>query len=89
VFLTPLAGEDQVKAAADAGSLQTVSLHSVRIEGPDRPGLGTMMAKALADAGINLRGLSAAAIGRKFVCYLALDTTEDAENAVRTVKNLA
>jgi hypothetical protein len=89
VFVTPLAGDEQIKAATDAGFLQTASLHSVRIEGPDRPGLGTMMAKALADVGINLRGLSAAAIGKKFVCYLALDTAEDAENAVRTVKNLA
>jgi len=89
VFVTPLVGEEQVKAAAGAGFLQTASLHSVRIEGPDRPGLGTMMAKALANAGINLKGLSAAAIGRKFVCYLALDTAEDAENTVRTIKNLS
>jgi hypothetical protein len=89
VFVTPLAGEEQVKAAADAGFLRTGSLHSVRIEGPDRPGLGTMMTRALANAGINLRGHSAAAIGKKFVCHLALDTAEDAENAVRTVKNLS
>jgi hypothetical protein len=89
VFVTPLAGEEQVKAATNAGFLQTGSLHSVRVEGPDRPGLGTMMAKALANAGINLRGLSAAAIGSKFVCYLALDTADDAEKAVRTVKNLS
>ena len=87
--MTPLAGEERVKAAADAGFLQTASLHLVRIEGPDRPGLGTMMAKALANAGINLRGLSVAAIGREFVCYLALDTADDAEKAVRTVKNLS
>ena len=89
VFVTPLAGEEQIKAATSAGFLQTDSLHSVRIEGPDRPGLGMTMAKALANAGINLRGLSAAAIGKKFVCYLALDTGEDAEKAVRTVKNLS
>jgi hypothetical protein len=89
VFVAPLAGEEQVRGATDAGFLPADSLHSVRIEGPDRPGLGMMMAKALADAGVNLRGLSAAAIGRKFVCYLALDTADDAEKAVRTVKNLA
>ena len=89
VFVTPLAGEEQVKAATNAGFRQTDTLHSVRIEGPDRPGLGTMMARALANAGINLRGLSAAAIGKKFVCHLALDTAEDAEKAVRTVKALS
>ena len=89
VFVTPLTGEEQVKAATGAGFLRTGSLHSIRIEGPDRPGLGTLMAKALANAGINLRGLSAAAIGRKFVCYLALDTAEDAEKALRTMKSLS
>jgi hypothetical protein len=89
VFVTPLTGEEQIKAATTAGFQQTASLHSVRIEGPDRPGLGMMMAKALADSGINLRGLSAAAIGKKFVCYLALDTAADAEKAIRTVKNLS
>jgi len=89
VFVTPLMGEEQVKAATNAGFVRSSSLHSVRIEGPDRPGLGTMMARALANAGINLRGLSAAAIGKKFVCYLALDTAEDAEKAVRTVKILS
>jgi hypothetical protein len=48
-----------------------------------------MLAKALADAGINLRGLSAAAIGKKFVCYLALDTPQDADKAVAIVKSLS
>jgi len=89
VFVTPLNGAKQVEAAEAAGFLRTGSLHSVRIEGSDRPGLGAKMAKALAEAGINLRGLSAAAIGTKFVCYLALDTAEDAEKAVRTVKSLS
>jgi hypothetical protein len=89
VFVTPLAGEEQVKAAADTGFLRTVSLHSVRIEGPDRPGLGMMIAKALANAGINLRGLSAAAVGKKFVCHLALDTADEVEEAVRALKNLS
>jgi hypothetical protein len=89
VFVTPLKGEAQTKAATNAGFLQTGSLHSVRVEGADRPGLGTQMAKALADAGINLRGLSAAALGGNFVAYLALDTADDAEKAVSSLKNLS
>lgn len=89
VFVAPLTGEEQVKGGRDAGFLPADSLHSVRIEGPDRPGVGLMLAKALADAGINLRGLSAAAIGKKFVCYLALDTPQDADKAVAIVKSLS
>lgn len=89
VFVTPLKGSKQIQAATAAGFLQSGSLHSVRIEGPDKPGLGAKMATALAEAGINLRGLSAAAIGAKFVCYLALDSAEDAMKATDTLKKLS
>ena len=34
------------------------------------------------------RGLSAAAIGKQFVCYLALDSASDAEKAVALLKKL-
>ena len=89
VFVTPLNGAKQLKAAEAAGFLRTGSLHSVRIEGADKPGLGARVTRALAEAGISLRGLSAAAIGTKFVCYLALDTPEDAEKATNTLKKLS
>jgi len=89
VFVTPLTGAKQVEAAEAAGFLRTGSLHSVRVAGTDKPGLGGKMAEALAGAGINLRGLSAAAIGTKFVCYLALDTPEDAQKATDVLKNMS
>jgi hypothetical protein len=89
VFVTPLKGAKQVQAAEVAGFLRTGSLHSVRVEGTDKPGLGAKMSKALAAAGINLRGLSGAAIGTKFVCYLALDTAEDARKATNILEKLA
>src|SRR5919201_3067904 len=74
VFVTPLKGAKQRTAAQQAGLSTTDSLHSVRVEGPDRAGLGTTMTRALADAGINLRGVSAAALGRRAVTYLAFDS---------------
>jgi hypothetical protein len=86
VFLTPVKGVKQKNAARAAGLNTTDSLHSVRIEGPDRPGLGAKMTRALADAGINLRGVSAAALGRRAVTYLAFDNAADADNAIRTLK---
>ncbi len=57
------------------------SLHSLRIEGDNQPGIGTKITRGLADAGINLRGLSAAVIGGRFIMYLALDTAKDADAA--------
>ena len=86
VFLTPLRGTKQTRAASEAGLSTTGSLHSVRVEGPDRPGLGTKMTRALAAAGINLRGVSAAALGRRSVSYFAFDNADDAANAMKLLK---
>ncbi len=86
VFLTSIKGSKQKAAAQQAGLGTTDSLHSVRVEGPDRAGLGLKMTHALADAGINLRGLSAAALGRRAVTYLAFDSATDADTASRVLK---
>ena len=88
VFLTPRKGAPQIRAAKKAGFGRTESMHSLRIEGPDKPGLGARMTRALAEAGINLRGLSAAAIGQRCVVHLALDTSADATKAARVLKQL-
>jgi len=86
VFLTPIKGAKQKGAAQGAGLATTDSLHSVRVEGPDKAGLGAKMAGALAEAGINLRGLSAAALGRRGVSYFAFDSAADADAAIRVLK---
>jgi len=89
VFLTPLKGAKQLAAAKKAGLRKTRSLNSVQIEGPDKPGLGAKLTEALAAKGINLRGLSAAVIGKRFVMHLALDSSADAAKAVRTLKAMS
>ena len=88
VFVTPIKGPAQIKAAKAAGFKKAESLYSVRVEGPDKAGAGAMLTKALAGAGINLRGISAAAIGKKFVAHLALDSKTDAAKAVQVLKKL-
>ena len=88
VFLTPLKGPKQLRAAKAAGFAKTTSLHSLRIAGADKRGIGSKITQAIADAGLNLRGLSAAAIGRKFVCHLAFDSSPDAASAKRALKKL-
>ncbi|MBI3058070.1 MAG: amino acid-binding protein [Deltaproteobacteria bacterium] len=84
VFLTPIKGTKQQRAASEAAN----SLHSVRVEGLDRPGLGIKMTRELADAGINLRGLPAAALGRRSVAYFAFDSADDAANAIKLLKKV-
>jgi len=86
VFVTPLQGDAQTAAGEKAGFAVADSLHSLRVEGDNRPGIGAELTRKLAGAGINLRGLSAAVIGGRFIMYLALDTAEDAEKAVGLLK---
>lgn len=88
VFATPIKGAAQCRAARKEGFQRTRSLHTVRIEGPDRKGQAAAITRALADRKINLRGFSAASIGRKFVCHIAVDTSKDATKALRTLKAL-
>ena len=88
VYVTPIKGAKQTRAAKDAGFNKTNNLHTVRLEGTDKPGLGACMAQSVADQGLNLRGLSAAAIGKKFVCHLAVDTEADAAKAVKILRKL-
>ena len=86
VFMAPLTGAAQTEAAAGVGLSKAASLRSVRIEGPDQPGLGAKTAQALADAGINMRGLSAAAIGARCVVYFAFDSDADADKASKVLQ---
>ena len=88
VFVTPITGAAQCRAARKAGFEKTTSLHTVRVEGPDKKGQGAAITAAIASKGINLRGLSAAAIGRKFVSHIAVDSSADATKAVRVLKTL-
>ncbi len=82
VFVTPLRGDREVEAATAEGFVVTRSLQSLRIEGPDRPGIISELLRRLADSGLTLQGLSAAVIGTRFVVYLGLDSVEDAQRAV-------
>jgi len=86
VFVTPLQGDSQTAAGEDAGFAVADSLHSLRVEGDNQPGIGAELTRKLAGAGINLRGLSAAVIGGRFIMYLALDTAEDADKAAGLLK---
>jgi len=82
VFVTPLRNDAEIKAAESLGFKVTSKIHSLRIEGDNAPGAGAELTAKLAEGGINLRGLSAAAIGSKYILYIGLDAAEDAEKAV-------
>ena len=86
VFMAPLRGTRQVGAARKAGLKRAKTMHSLRLVSPDRPGIGARMTRALGEARINMRGVSAAALGRRSVTYFAFDTEADAKKAARILK---
>jgi hypothetical protein len=88
VFVTPIKGAAAIRAAREKGFRETKELSAIRIEGTDKPGQVAAAIQALSGAGLNLRGLSAAAIGKKFVAFIALDKQEDAAKAVSLLRKL-
>ena len=85
VFLAPLKGAAVLRAARKLKLSKSDKLQALRIEGPDKRGLGAKIGAALGEAGVNMRGLSAIAIGNKCVCLLAFDSKEDAAKAKRVL----
>ena len=81
VFLAPLTDDRQIAVAAQVGLTVAESLCSLRIEGPDSPGIVGKVTRVLAQAGINLRGLTAAEMGSRSVIYFAFDSCDDAHKA--------
>jgi hypothetical protein len=82
VFLTPLCGDRVIDAAAFLGFNVMSTVQSVRVEGENKPGVTADLTNKLAAAGINLRGLSGAVIGSRFILFIGFDNAEDAAKAV-------
>ena len=88
LFAGPIEGAKVKRAAEEAGFKRSENIHGVRIEGTDKPGLGSKIARTLADAGINFRGMQANVVGKNFLSFVALDSEEDAAKAVKALRKL-
>jgi hypothetical protein len=80
IELYPVSGKKATAAAQEAG-LSSPAIPTLLVEGDDAPGLGHAMARALADAGINLAFLMAQVIGRKYSAVLGFENEADAKKA--------
>lgn len=87
LFVAPFRGTDSVRAALQAGLSQWTSACTLRIEGPDRPGLGALVTWTVANEGVSMRGVSAAKLGERSVFYLAFDNVGDADKASEALTN--
>ncbi len=85
VELFPIAGK-KAGAAAQAAGIAASAMPALLVTGDDKPGMGSAMAKGLAEAGINLDFLVAQVIGRKYSAVLGFDKEEDARRASAVIK---
>ena len=86
VFLSGISGAKGSKAAAAAGLTKAGDVVALRVEGPNKAGAASQIMRRLADAGINLRGVSAGVMGKKFQLFLAFDNAADADKAARSLR---
>jgi UTP:GlnB (protein PII) uridylyltransferase len=87
VFVAPVKGAKQKHAARNVGLAPASGMHALRIEGTDKAGLGAKITEAVADTGVNLRGASAAGIGKKALFYLAVESEEALKQASKAVRS--
>jgi hypothetical protein len=82
LFIAPLHGAEQTGAAEEVG-LRKSGIQVLRVEGPDRPGLGAGLTSTLARAGVNIRGLSGTALGDRGLFYIRFDSSDDVVRAAQ------
>lgn len=88
IELYPVRGKKSI-AAAQAAGLKASAIPTLLVEGDDKPGLGCAIARAIADAGINLSFLVAQVIGKKYSAVIGLETEADASKAAAVVKKVS
>ena len=88
IYVASIKGAKAEQAAAAAGLAPSDDVAGVRVEGDNKPGIGASITAAIAGAGVSFRGLCASVLGKKYVCYLALDAGDDARKVSEALKGL-
>jgi len=88
LYVAPVTGPAQVRAARHAGLVETHDTVVLRVEGDNEAGLAFRLTQQWALAGINLQGLTMSVLGTKFVGYAAFDTVADANRAAQILADL-
>lgn len=88
LFVAPVTGPTQVRAARAAGLSETHDPVVLRIEGDNQAGLAHRVTQEWAKAGISFQSLTMAVLRDHFVGYAAFDTTADANKAAAILGDL-
>jgi hypothetical protein len=88
LYIAPVTGPDQVRAARSAGMHEVKNPVVIRVEGDNKAGLAHRLTHEWALAGISFQGLTMAVLGDKFVGYAAFDNSDDANRAATILANI-
>lgn len=88
LYVAPVTGAAQVRAARAVGLAETHDPVVLRVEGDNAAGLGHRVTQQWALAGISFQGLTMSALENKFVGYAAFDTVADANRAAAILGDL-
>jgi len=86
VFISPLQGDREVRAASTLGFAISNSIAAVRVEGQNEPGAAARLTDLIADAEINMRGFSGAVVGGRYIAYIGFDSPGDAKKAASIIQ---
>ncbi len=81
----PVSGRKS-KAAAQTAGLAPSSIPTLLVEGDNRPGLGHAIAKAIADASINMSFVMAQVVGRRYSAVFGFENDADASKAATLIR---
>jgi hypothetical protein len=88
IEVAPITGKKSLTAARAAG-LAASSIPTLLVEGDNRPGLGSAISQAIAEAGINLNFLVAQVIGGRFSAVIGCEDEEASRKASSLIKKVA
>ena len=89
LYVAPVTGPTQVRAARAAGMHESDFPIVRRLEGDNEAGLAHRLTQQWELAGINLHGLTLAVLGDKFVGYAVFDSVADANRAAQILADLS
>ena len=85
VEIYPVSGR-KVTAAARSVGLSDSGIPALLVDGDDRAGLGSAIARGVAGAGINMIFLMAQVVGRRYSAIIGFESAADAKRAASVIK---
>jgi hypothetical protein len=85
IELYPVTGK-KATAAAEAAGLRAAEIPCLLVEGDNKPGVAQGIAKAVADAGINMSFIVAQAVGKRYSAILGFENDVDTRKATAVIK---